>query len=235
MSRTTSVCRNRRWQVSIGALALFVAGSSACQGAMLNLVPQGSHSADITSAFSSASYNALTKVLSISGSAIAIDYDQTAPPDAAISSGGPGNPASFKVNVRVDNSGALLGPPTPTDLNIMGRIAAGPHPSPVYGTLLSGQVIAFGYENTTPTKFFELVFLVTGGSQQAQFGSKVGVVFDSINGFNGSFGSNFTTSISGNADSFAVPEPATALLFAIGSCALFAAAARARRSRPVAD
>jgi hypothetical protein len=230
MSRTTSVCR-----VLIGTMALFVASGSACQAAMLNLVPQGSFSADITSSFSSASYNAATKVLSISGSAIAIDYDQTAPPDAAISSGGPGNPASFMISVLVSNAGALLGPSNPTNLNILGRIPTGPHPSPAYGPLLTGQVVAFGYENSAPSKFFEFIFHVTGGSQQAQFGPFVGVVFDSINGFNGSFASNFTTSINGNADSFAVPEPASAALLALGCCALLAAAARAKRRWPAAS
>jgi hypothetical protein len=223
----------RRSSYLLVVLTLLACGSSACHATLLNLTAQGSYSADITSSFASASYNATTKLLSIAGTATAIDYDQTAPPDAQVKSGGAGNPASFAVNVHVDSSGGLLGLETSTDLNIMGRITGGPHPSPVYGTLLTGQVVAFGYANTSPNRLLEFVFQVTGGSQQAQFGPTVGLIFDSISGFHGSFASSFTTSIAGNADTFAVPEPSSLVLLIIGFCAV-AAIHWATKRRPVA-
>src|SRR6476660_797238 len=108
-------CSVRRVTYCLVVLGLSTFGSSVCQATLLNLSPQEIHSADITSSFASASYNATTKVLSISGTATAIDYDQTAPPDATISSGGAGKPASFLVNVHVDSLGALLAPATATD------------------------------------------------------------------------------------------------------------------------
>jgi hypothetical protein len=206
----------RRFVGFLVAVASLACGGSACQAAMLNLTAQGSHSADITASFASASYVAATDLLAIAGTATAIDYDKTAPPDAAVSSGGVGKPASFAINVHVDGAGALVGPATSTDLKIMGLIAGGPHPSPTYGTLLSGQVVKFGYANNVPNRLFEFVFLVTGGSQQAQFGPTVGVIFDSITGFHGLFATNFTTSVSGDGDTFAVPEPSSILLIAIG-------------------
>jgi hypothetical protein len=197
---------------------------------MLNLTPQGSHSADITASFASATYSTATKVLSIAGTATAIDYDQIAPPDAAVSSGGVGNPASFLISVHVDSLGALLAPATATDLKIMGVIAGGPHPSPIYGTLLSGQVIKFGYANNSPNRLFEFVFQVTGGNQMAQFGPTVGVIFDSITGFHGSFTSNFTTSVIGNGDTFGVPEPSSMALVLV-ACIAAIASHGARRTR----
>jgi PEP-CTERM motif len=206
----------RRFACLLVAVAFVACGRSACHATMLNLTPQGSHSADITASFGSATYVAATDLLTVAGTATAIDYDQTAPPDAAVSSGGVGKPASFAISVHVSGAGALVGPATSTDLKIMGLIAGGPHPSPVYGTLLSGQAIKFGYANNLPNRLFEFVFLVTGGSQQAQFGPTVGVIFDSVSGFHGSFATNFTTSVSGNGDTFAVPEPASILLIAIG-------------------
>jgi hypothetical protein len=225
----SSTAIRRRLIALCAGLAVAFTGGSACQATLLNLVPAGSHTADITTSFTSAAYNSATDTFSIAGVPVAIDYNQIAPPDAAINSGGPGNPASYSINVLIDISGALIGPGTPTDLNIIGRIPGGPHPSPVYGPLLTGRAIAFGYSDTVPTRLFEFVFEVTGGSQAAQFGPMVGVVFDSISGFSGTFGGNFTTSITGNADNFAVPEPSAALLLAIGGAALGAVRLKRRR------
>lgn len=213
------------------ALGLLIASSSRSEAALLNLVPGGSHVADITASFTTATYNAATKLLSLSGSPLAIDYDQTAPPDATIVSGGVGFPTSYTINVFVSNLGALLGPTSATDLNIIGRITSGPHPS-AYGTLLSGRVIAFGYADLAPHRLMEFVFQVTGGSQAPQFGPTVAVVFDSISGFNGTFSNNFTTSFTGNADNFAIPEPTSGLLFLFG-LAGFAVVLRLRNRGPV--
>src|SRR3954464_13683587 len=112
------MCLNRRRYFSTGRITCFLivlglsaCGSSACQATMLNLTPQGSP-ADITSAYASATYSTVTKLLSIAGTAAAIDYDQTAPPDALVDPGGVGKPASFLISVHVDSLGALLGPAT---------------------------------------------------------------------------------------------------------------------------
>jgi len=207
---------------------LLIATAAPGQAAMLNLIPQGVFSADITTSFSSATYNATTDLLNVSGSATAIDYDKSAPPDSLVLSGGPGNPASFKISVHIDAAGAIVGPTTSTDLNILGLIPSGPHPS-AYGPLLTGQLINFGYANNAPHRLLEFIFKVTGGSQAAQFGPKVGVVFDTINGFNGTFLSSFSTSISGNADNFAVPEPSSLMLCVIGAGLSIASFRRRRR------
>lgn len=220
----------RRVMYCLVVLGLLGRGSSVCQATLLNLDPHLVHGTDITSSYASASYNTASKLLSISGTASVIDYDQIAPLDATISSGGAGKPASFLINVHVDSLGALLAPATATDLKIMGLIAGGPHPSPVYGTLLTGQVTKFGYANSSPNRLFEFVFLVTGGSQMAYFGTTVGIIFDSITGFHGSFASSFTTSINGNGDTFDVPEP-SALMLALVACLVAAAFLAARRAR----
>jgi hypothetical protein len=220
----------RRVTYCLVVLGLLAYGSSVCQATLLNLDPHLIHGTDITSSFAVASYNTASKLLSISGTASVIDYDQTAPLDANVSPGGAGKPASFLINVHVDSLGALLAPATATDLKIMGLIAGGPHPSPVYGTLLTGQVTKFGYANNSPNRLFEFVFLVTGGSQMAYFGTTVGIIFDSITGFHGSFATNFTTSINGNSDTFAVPEP-SALMLVLVAGLVAAASVGARRAR----
>jgi hypothetical protein len=75
------------------------------------------------------------------------------------------------------------------------------------------------------------VFQVTGGSQQSEFGPRVGLIFDSIAGFHGSFAANFTTSIVGNGDTFSVPEPSSLALAALGFCAAIGLQWTSRRSQ----
>lgn len=186
--------------------------------------------ADITVSFAKATYDAATKSLLVTGTAVAIDYDGSAPPDASVLNGGVGNPASFIINIQVDNDGTLIGGNAGHDLEIKGRIANGPHPSPVYGDLLTAEIYAFGYATSAPF-IMEFKFWVTGGNQAAQFGSEAGVIFNTVSGFSGSFANNFTTSTSGSADTFALPEPASAALLAVGMAALAIVGRQAPRRR----
>src|SRR5262245_55259934 len=118
----------RRLTALGAALVLVAAAAVPCRATPLNLVPAGSFTADILTSFTSANYNSTTDVLSLAGVPLAIDYNQCAPPDAQITSGGIGNPVSYAINVIINSAGSLVGPGTATDLNIIGRIASGPHP-----------------------------------------------------------------------------------------------------------
>lgn len=197
---------------------LLVSTGSPCAAGLLNLSSSLKLDpwADVTMSFGKAMYDATTKNLSILGTATAIDYDHVAPPDASVLSGGAGNPASFAIQIQVDNDGTLIGGSAGNDLQIKGRITGGPHPSPVYGTLLTGEIAAFGFADASPFRILEFVFDVTGGSQAPQFGTKIGVIFDSIHGFGGSFIDCFSTSGSGNSDVVALPEPASWGLSVLG-------------------
>lgn len=203
----------RRTCLGLSCLILLSA-DKPCAAGLLNLSTSLTLSswADITMSFGKATYDATSKNLSILGTATAIDYDHSAPPDASILSGGALNPASFAINVQVDNTGALIGGVGGPDLEIKGRITGGPHPSPVYGTLLTGEITRFGYADASPYRILEFEFQVTGGGQAPYFGTKVGVIFDTISGFAGSFATNFSSSSNANADAAAVPEPSSWIL-----------------------
>ena len=211
-------------RTTIASLACLSAGLllpvHRCDAGLLNLSSSLNLNpwADITASFSKLTYDATTDNLVVAGTATAIDYDHSAPPDATIFSGGVGNPASFAINIQVDSTGALIGGSAGNDLQIMGRITGGPHPTPVYGELLTGEIVKFGYADSAPYRLFEFVFQVTGGSQAPYVGQQVGVIFDSISGFGGSFAANFATSSSGNADIFSIPEP-TAIVLALAGLA----------------
>lgn len=182
---------------------------------------------DLTIDYSTISYDASTKVLTIVGWPTEIDYTNDGPPDYGIVGGGSGLQQSAQIAISVNNLGTLDGGVPGDDLSIVGKVNA---PGKVYGTLLTGEIAAFYYDEDAPHQLFELLFTVTGGSESANFGPVVGLVFDAVDydaygiPFTGSFASSFTNfagdpefdSPPGRGDIFTVPEPGSMLLLAAG-------------------
>jgi hypothetical protein len=100
------------------------------------------------------------------------------------------------------------------------------------GTLLTGQLLKFGFE-TGGGDIFEFVFDDLGGDLAPYYGGydgETGVILDAQNsGFDGSFANNFTAgpSLSVADNSVVVPEPSTSILLL--SALAFGLSALARR------
>jgi hypothetical protein len=88
------------------------------------------------------------------------------------------------------------------------------------GTLLTGNVTAFGFEFVAGDAVLEFLVDITGGTLQSTFGSTVGVI-GSVRGF-GAFTSQPFNTAGVNTDNFpaAVPEPITLSLLGLGLAGL---------------
>lgn len=178
------------------ALAVGVAVSSTTAlGSPLNLVQS---TPDITSGFITVSYNATSDVLTVTGTALSIDFNGTPPPDNTITSG------TFTLTATINSSGML----TSGSLIIAGTIPALGAASP----LLTANLTAFGFSDSPVTQVFEFTGTTTGGSQAAGMGSQVGTILNLGGGFGGSFANNFANSGFGNADTFRIPAPGAGML-----------------------
>lgn len=174
--------------------------SSSAYAGLLNL-PQ--RTPDITSGFIAVTYtlpddNGLFEAL---GTASHLDFDGTDPPDHAITDG------SFHISITVAPS---TGVPIGGTLAITGTVDVF-----TSGTLLTGTIDQFGFQDAPGGDIFEFTFDVTGGDLAALYGAKAGVVLDAQgSGFTGSFLTAFDNGLGlGVSDTFRpVPEPSTLLL-----------------------
>lgn len=110
-------------------------------------------------------------------------------------------PRSMQIRLLV-NGGAASSNGDSDDLMVQGSIDADGDGNPDYsGTLLTGKIVAFGYEYTgTTVSSFDYIFAVTGGSMAGSYPSGyVGVTQTSENStFTGSFAVNFAGQAKGN-------------------------------------
>ncbi len=208
----------------IGCVAVLVVAALAGQ-AGASLIGLGQQPPDITVSAATISYNAGTGLLTIVGTPTVIDYDGAAPPDYGIINGGVGLIRSFQVSITLDSSGTLIGGVAGNDLAVVGLVDTDNSHTPSGGeqftTLLTGEVTRFGYSETAPYRLFDLLFSVTGGSLQSDFGSQVGLIFDAVSyqagkAFTGSFATDFAGAGFGNGDLFLTPEPASLALLLAG-------------------
>lgn len=86
-------------------------------------------------------------------------------------------------------------------------------------TLLTATLTAFGYSGSGASTVFEFLGTVTGGALRGDFGSRIGVIL--IPGSNCTYSGLFTadfagTGNTGTVDVFAVPEPCTLGVLALG-------------------
>ncbi len=120
----------------------------------------------------------------------------------------------FDLNIQVDDTGALIGGVDGDDLVITGVVNVGGFD--FSGTLLTGEIIAFGYHDTvgSSTDEFDFRFTPTGGTLMPLFTSKdIGVRMDSLGSDFDNFLSDFSGSskgLVGPIDKF-VPPPGSTL------------------------
>jgi len=157
---------------------------------------------DITSGYIEVTYDAGTDAFLASG--FALTYDDGSGPVNILST------PAWTLSATIDSSGVLSG----------GTLSI--------GTLLSGTLTDVGFVDGSAGAL-EFLFDVTGGSYAGAYGSTGGVILGAPNGWTGSWASSFDNVGGltgyglgeGVASTFSVvPEPSTALLFALGISAL---------------
>ena len=186
------------------AVAIVGAFSSLAGAAMIGVTK--TTPPDITSDFLTVTYNSTTHALHVAGFADFMDSNGQPPPDDYYIGGA----ASFTLDANVYSGGVA----TYGKLTISGTIAALGATS---GTLLTGNMTQFGFD--AGGNLMDFKFAVTGGDLASRYGSQAGVILNTVGGFTGSFGSNFSNTGSGSTDTFPVPEPATMLVL-LGAAAL---------------
>ena len=131
--------------------------------------------------------------------------------------------ATFLLNDDINGSGALTG----GTLTINGFID-GPVPM---DDLLTADLTKFGAHGTGATTVFEFLGATTGGTLAAEFGPKVGVIYQPVTtSYPGNFSADFDGK-NGTADTFLVPEPASMMLGALGlGCVSAVVSRRGRRT-----
>ena len=251
LSMKTPSLRGRAGAVAMAALLLLVPTASV-HAALLGVAPPFSPTprTDIYSNFTDVIYTSgSTQFLAIGG-AVSIDYDNLGSPDYDLVDDGISQLPDFKLDIRVSNSGVLLGgAPSANDLVITGAIDSDGSfdlsGAETFDTLLTAEIapFGFGYAAASPFRTFDFYFTVTGGTQAAAFGgigAQIGVVLDAVSWttpFTGSFASNFNGGGLGNVDTFStldggnIPEPSSWLLMLAGGLPL--ALRRAWKARPV--
>ena len=150
-------------------------------------------------------YDAYGK-LDYSAATQSLDVD-AAPTDMVLVDGGPiyqiYNLRNFRLNIKVDNNGQVIGGVAGDDLYIEGelRLRNDPQTEALYsGVLLTGEIVAFGYLDAgTYTDIYDYRFTPTGGSLMPFFeGKDIGVDMTSLKDpnstaptFDGSFAHDF--------------------------------------------
>ena len=145
-------------------------------------------------------YNSSTNRLTVNASPIAFRASPTQPP--VLVTPVPGSGEVFAININVDESGTLLGGIPGDDLLVTGNATV--NGTNYSGTLLSGEVRAFGFEDSGgPTDSYDFEFEVTGGQLAFLFEDQdIGVVLTSeMSSFNGSFVRNFIGAAKGTLGS----------------------------------
>jgi hypothetical protein len=96
------------------------------------------------------------------------------------------------IRVNVANTGALMGGVTGSDFTLTGTVTDDQN-NTYSGTLLTGEVMQFGFRELGTTDRFELRFVVTGGTLASRFAGKdIGIVITAESStFTGSFGVDF--------------------------------------------
>jgi len=139
-------------------------------------------------------YTAATDRFSIAATVLATRFDGI---DVLLPIGS----ATITINIRVNGSGNLSGGVSGQhDLLITGIIDLDDDSNPEYsGTLLTGEVYAFGFQEAGATDLFDAKFNITGGAMAGLYGNKVAVTITAENSsFNGNFCDDFAGGAKGN-------------------------------------
>lgn len=173
----------------------------------------------------STSYDAASAILSVDALPIAFRLAVATPPRPVT----PNPPAAGElvtIDVVVDAAGNLVGGVAGDDLTVLGFIDLdGNGTLDVGGTLLTGEVIGFGFQDNAATDLYDFAFTVTGGALAPLFDRIVGVSMQSESStFAGTFSDDFEGEAKGTIG--VIPEPATMLLVCAGVAGLALAGRR---------
>ena len=136
-------------------------------------------------------YHADTEVFSIDALPLSIRFNPGVPQPI-------GKPASLTVRILVDGDGNLIGGVDGADLVVIGTVGE------YSGELLTGEILEFGFENTSPKKGgtdqYDLRFAITGGAFSSLYlGRNIGITVTSEHSsFSGAFIEDFDGGAKGN-------------------------------------
>ena len=173
------------------------------------------------------SYSAATNLFSASATPLSITFDGVTPIPIYGS-------RSYSVGFYVDESGNLYAGIGGDDLVITGVIDVDGDAIPEYsGTLLTGEVTAFGWLNIPPTTFdaFDFTFDATGGLLSSFYDPGIGggdIMLSEVSSFAGVFTTSFSGTKAKHDTAPLVPEPSSILLLGMG---LFGLRGAVRRKR----
>jgi hypothetical protein len=176
-------------------------GVSAARAGSLNLVPQNPDLAALNLTVDYQPTSGSTGTLTATGWPTSFTITGTNTPDYPSIDNG-----TYDLTAQVTKTGQ----PISGTLDIGGTIPG----LASSGTLLTGQLSQFGFQNSGGD-IFEFVFNVTGGDLAPYYHGQTGVILDATgSGFNGSFANTFSTQADeAVADNFTVvPEPSTTVL-----------------------
>jgi hypothetical protein len=120
-----------------------------------------------------------------------------------------GSGETFDINVTVDDSGVLVSGVPGDDLVVTGSVNLGGLGA-FSGTLLTGEVTAFGFQDSGgTTDFFDFTFSLTGGDLAFLYSPTLAVSLTSEqSSFTGDFSVDFAGEAKGTLGSTPIPVPA---------------------------
>lgn len=198
--------------LAVAGLAL---SASTALAAPLNLiVPVAPNSTDVTGSFPAVSYNAATKLLTISG---ASSKAIVAP--AATGTTITPDLNTWTLTATINNDGTI------GNGGLATLLISGKYPTPASAVLFSGTTLSqFGYnfQGAGAGAKFEFVFTNTGGTLNP-LAQSIGVVVADTSITATNFSSNFSGTIipqvgglNATGDAFIIPAPASAALMGLG-------------------
>ena len=185
-----------------GCLVILGIDVSSARGSSLDLVPQNPDLAALSLTVDYQPSAGSTGTLTVTGWPTSLTTSGTNTPDYPIIDNG-----SYDLTAQITKTGQ----PISGTLDIGGTIPG----LASSGTLLTGQLSQFGFQNTGGD-IFEFTFNITGGDLAPYYNGQTGAILTATgSGFDGSFASSFSTqACEAVADNFTivVPEPSMVAL-----------------------
>jgi len=141
-------------------------------------------------------YDAATDAFAVNSVPAAIRFAPASPPRMVVASAAV-PPMAVAIQIRVGANGALIGGQPGDDLRVTGAVDADGNGSIDYtGILLTGEILAFGFEDSgISTDFFDFIFSPTGGALAPLLGNdNIGATLIAENStFTGTFAVSFAS------------------------------------------